>query len=232
MRSSCVRWVLAFACLVLLSAMAQAATITEYTSASAFSNASTGITLIDFPGPGPAYYNNSSGYTNNGVNFVGYDSGIFQLVLGDPTTILGAPHNLAWGFNIAKGGNSTPAGSYIQINLPAAVTAASLYLATYWEGGTTQVSIGTGNTTIFTSSVISTPTVPPAVFYGITSDTSFSWIRIFSPSGSQPVIGKFQYGDASTISQTNTPEALPMLMIGSGLLILPLWRRFRPAAAA
>ena len=217
-----------------MSVAAQAATITTYSTQSAFSNAATGITMLDFSSfaVSAVLYNNAAGLTVGGINIFGKDGvSNYSLTVADSSF---DPHYV-WGTKVIRGGNSTASDSYIQLNF-AGVTAIAFHLATFWPGSPVKLTLSSGE-----SFTVNTATVAPATFWGFTSDTAENYVRISTIGGNgSPVVVDFQYGAAGQSGggddpPADTPEVMTLLTLGAGLVALRCLKRFqaanRPATA-
>ena len=108
-------------------------------------------------------------------------------------------------------------GDRLTITLPAAVNAVSLYFGANDDNVKLSVDdSGGGSPDIFTS----TPTAPPTLV-SFATDSSFTTFTIQSTSGDGLVaIDDMQIGEMS-----QTPEAAPFLLVGTGLLMMGCFRR-------
>ncbi len=206
---------------LLLAAFASnAAVIQTYSTQPAFAIVTTGVTNFDFGSTALGSYGTSAGLTVAGVNIVGYYDASYSLLVA---TYVESPH-FSWGVPVLKGSNTL--NSFIQINL-AAATAVSLHLATYWEGNPVQITLSSGET--YTVNTPATGGLGLATFWGFTSDTPQSFVRIATIGGAgSPVLVDFGIGTASTPDPpADTPEAMTMLMMGGGLLALSGLKKIR-----
>ena len=215
-----------------------AATITTYSDPTAWQAAASGLQEIDFEGLAPAgsasTFNTSTGVTQNGVEFIGYTAtpGSYYITVVDTTAPqwsqyygFGTGDALALNMNRPNAGSSLP---YIQISLPAPVTAFGMDLFT-----------GSPNADTYTITVAGTPytvttdAAPTPVFFGVTSDTGISTITLSLQGtvyngGTLAFLDNFQYGTASAGDMGQAPEAATFLLIGSGLIgIVALKKRIK-----
>jgi hypothetical protein len=213
------------------------ATVVTFSDITAWQNATApGFTTITFEGLAPG----------------GYASFTTGLVIGDGTKFDSWPtsgslnvYNQTPGpssyFNFGSGavlaGPTCCVGSYINITLPRPVTSASFDIMTV--GGNGISFIATLNNLVSTN-YTSAPTLPwsstnpPRAFFGFTTtaDTPITNIYLSLPpsaSGIYPILDNFRYGD----TPNDTPEACTLLLIGSGLIGMSVFRRrLRRVAAA
>jgi hypothetical protein len=208
--------------------------ITTFTDPAGFEAAATGLTVDDFQGYAPSggqtSYTSASGVSQNGVEFIGYTStpGSYLIYVVSASAVQWAPYSPNGNSNalqLAPGGPSDNGGAYVQIALPAQVTAAGMDLVGTHAGGLSyDVSI---NGTPFTVAANS-DAVPN--FIGVTSSAPISTITI-SLDGTVPTDGavyldNFQFGAASAAAGMDpAPEATPFVLIGSGLIGLIGFRK-------
>ncbi len=184
------------------------------------------------PGTQDTSYSNSTGLTVSpqGVTFIGVTAnGGFDLSLVNATS---AYNNWGTGTLLAGPATATADTSYIQVNFSAPVTAFSFNGMTYGSGSHELVfTLSTGE--IFNH--VATNVLPSAPsFFGFTSDTAISSLRIASveAGGSKALIDNLILATAggSPVEPlpSDTPEAMTMLLIGSGLACFRFGRRFLP----
>ncbi|MEO8025505.1 MAG: hypothetical protein ABI823_03490 [Bryobacteraceae bacterium] len=210
-----------------LAASAHGATVT-YSDTTAFSNVTTGITTIDF-GPGDL------GPVAGGILTTYSPITVSGTYCGSPNlSVVASPspetHDIDWGTEMARiGGGCGNASDGIRINLGAGFTAAAIRIASFWEGQTVVVKLSTGDTYS-----VSTANAPPATFWGFTSDVAVTYIDVSGGGNFAPLVGQIQYGVAGAAGDGGgeTPEAMTLLLIGSGLLIFRGMKRFVPVSAA
>jgi hypothetical protein len=116
--------------------------------------------------------------------------------------------------------------SAIQINLPSAVFGVG-FLVGSWGGGAINAIINgdTGN-----PYAIPSPTLPPGpgAFWGIRNDVAISTVTIVGVDGTRAVIDSLVWGGEGVVEPpppSEIPETTSALLIGTGLLMLPLIRR-------
>lgn len=200
---------------------AYSATINWYNDSAVFNPLAQGMTMLTFNSlvaAGQAVNDyTGSGFTVGGVQFASLPSAPWQTVVdwypgtaydwsGGQYAVLLSPGNLT-----------------LHIVLPSSgYTAIAMNLATYGPaGGTLTVTANSGTTTIPTSST------PPMTFLGVTSDTPITSLDITS-SGPAILLQNFQFGTAQIAGggpDPEVPSAATMILIGTGLLALPLLRK-------
>lgn len=196
-----------------------ATTITTYTDRALWTAASTGVTTIDFEtlgaSPGAATgYSTAAGVTLSGVNFVGILPGDYYLFAEKENP----GSSLYWGSGTVLMGPwyQNLSGRYIQINLPAHVTAFGLDLMAN-SMTAQQVTIVLPGVNSF---LVNTQANPTRTFWGFTSDTPISTIQISATAS--PLIDNVSFG---TAAPAQTPEIATFILIGTGLLGLRWLRR-------
>ena len=219
-------------------APAYSTTITTYSNQATWEAAtSAGYQTVTFTGLAPAggdtSYNTPSGVTASGVEFIGYSSaGVSGIEVVDTSSV--SWYNDGTGDALVESASPEPSSSsplpYINIVLPANVTALSLDLWTASSPGMTYSITVAGNT-------YTVPTVGgnTETFWGITSDTPITSMQLDVPgatasSGTEALLDNFSFG-ADDMSAA--PEAGTYLLIGSGLIGLVILRkRLKPGKTA
>src|SRR5579863_1101157 len=222
------------------------AAVVQYTNQSSFTTATSGVTTITFgpAGSSTTMYNNSSGYTNDGATFVGYDNttgqaGSYDLKDEDVTPDWGSGAYLD---GPGSFGSSADAG--ITVTLPSNTFAIATNIMASSENpeappasdaANFQILLSTGST-VYTVTSLSGYT--SMAFVGFTSDTAITSIT-FNPQSStdRTELDNFQFGQTAGQQQTSaTPEASTLLLCGGGLLLMVRFlrrcRSMQPASAA
>jgi hypothetical protein len=206
---------------------ARSATIVTgtYTDLTSWTNAVTEDGDVTFEGGAPTNsftdYTTSSGYTNQGVQFVGVNGAGYKETIVDPN--FQSPYN-NWGTgdtltSAPYFGASLP---YIQVNLPAAMTAFSVNLGSISPNAVAVlITLSDGET--FT---VPTSNRPTLAFFGLTANTAISFIdfsvlNALPGDGTQLVMDNFGFGTGDEA----TPEAGTLSLIGVGLMSLTFLRR-------
>jgi hypothetical protein len=218
-------------------APAYATTITTYNSAANWEAATTaGYQTVTFEGltaPGTVSdYYSAAGVSNSGVEFIGYSStGASDIQVIDTTISSyyddGTGDALLQTMNRPNSSSPLP---YINIVLPANVTALGMDLWTSSSPAMTYSITVAGNT--YTVPTVGGNTV---AFWGLTSDTPITSLQLTVPastptSGTNAFLDNFSFG-ASDLSAA--PEAGTYLLIGSGLIGLVILRkRLKPEKPA
>ena len=190
----------------------------------------------------------ASGYTTINFDNLGNQQFTTGLVIGDGTTFVGTNGQL-WAdtqspgpsntFNFGSGtileGPACCSGN-ITITLPtsSSFTSVGFDIMTGHSNGSTASGISF-NATLNNSTFVytSTPTLPwsypnpTRAFFGFTTTVDSPITKLIlslptSASGVSPFIDNFRYGDAAA---TAAPEACTLLLIGSGLIGMSLFRR-------
>ena len=217
--------------LCVLSAVPASGAAIQYTDATSWSNATTGITAVPFTGIAPAggsvTYNNSTGLVVNGVQFLGFLSPTsYQLSVVDsqfasPYWNFGSPNVQSPVYDRAQSATYLPS---IRVHLPAGTTAFSTTLSTVSPNALTySVQLADG-----TTFVVSTANRPTTSFIGVTSAASIGYVDFTVlgtayNGGTYGLMQSFQIGTASatpSVSPGQVPEAATTIMIGLGLLLL------------
>jgi hypothetical protein len=209
---------------------AYSTTITTYSNPATWQAAtSAGYQTVTFEGLTPPNtetpYNNATGVTASGVDFIGYNSaGVSDAEVVDTSGVF------TW-FNWGTGDaliqsldrpNSSSPLPYINIVLPTNITSLSLDLFTTSPQALSYTITVAGNQ--YTVPTFSQPTL---AFWGITSDTPITSIQVTLAgttfnSSSNELLDNFSFG-ASDL--TAAPEAGTYLLIGSGLIGFVLLRK-------
>jgi hypothetical protein len=174
---------------------------------------------VTFDGISSGQY--SSFLALNGFDFYGISG---NLIVYNPVasyTDLGAGPSL-----------SGPIGpSAILINAPSAVFGVGFLIGS-WGGGSISAIINgdTGNPYAITAA-----TLPPGpgTFWGIRSDIAISTITLIGAEGTRPVIDSLIWGGQGVVEPppppppppSEVPETSSALLIGTGLLLVPVIRR-------
>ena len=201
----------------------------QYTDATSWTAAVTGVTAIPFSGIAPAggsvTYNTSSGLVVNGVTFLGYFSPTaFQLSVVDsqfstPYWNFGSPNVQSPGYDRAQTATFLP---YIHVVLPAATTAFSTTLSTVSPNALVyQVTLSDGS-----QFFVQTGNRPTPTFIGITSSSAITYadFMVMGTAYNGGTYGLMQNFQTATTAN-NTPEAATMLLIGAGLLFVRSLRK-------
>lgn len=192
-------------------------TITTYSSLASWQAATTGVQVDDFEGyaSGGSYTVYSSGIVQNGVQFIGISG---TTLVADTTA---GPFSWA-NFGTSQAGFVSGAGG-VNITLPSAVTAFGINLFTSPAGVTYTV------TTLATPFTVPTASSAPPTFFGVTSDTPFSSVKLQVPAGTTySAFDNFDFGTAQVSGgggDGDVPEAGTFFLIGTGLVGLALFRR-------
>jgi hypothetical protein len=222
------------------------ATVVTYSDATAWQNATAaGFTTITFdnlaPIDGSASF--TTGLTIDGTSFYGQTPNGGSLYVYNQTPGPSGWNNYGSG-PVLVGPTCCVGSPFISITLPRPVTSVGFDIMT---GGSSGINfIATVNSLQYTSA----PTLPwsypnpTRAFFGFTTtaDTPITSIYLSLPpsaSGVFPIIDNFHFGDIGTAPgdpgnpPADTPEACTLLLIGSGLAGMSLFRRrLRRVAAA
>ncbi len=221
---------------------AYSATLQEYTDVIAFGTMTENMTLINFDNLGVSangylQYGNT-GLTTSGVQFLGYLSymGGYYTALG-----WGVDNVYDWG---SAGTLRGPGGSnqYLRIVLPSGVTAIGMNFMTadYSDntGGNITITPATMNAFAPVATSVWSPGVNPSpaasgilpTWWGFTSDEPIAYLDISSSNLGYIALDNMQFGSKATEQQPSdppeVPEAATMILIGTGLGIFSLLRRF------
>jgi hypothetical protein len=211
---------------------AYSTTITTYSTAASWQAATAaGYQTDTFTGLAPAggdtAYTSPTGVTASGVEFIGYNSaGSSDIQVVDTSAF-------TW-FNFGSGDallqstdrpNSSSPLPYINIVLPASVTALGLNLFTTSPNALSYTITVAGNQ--YTVPTFSQPTL---AFWGITSDTPITSLQLALQgttynSSSNELLDNFSFGTAGSDDLSQAPEAGTYLMIGTGLIGLVILRK-------
>ncbi len=196
---------------------------------------------IGFEEVEPGAYGTPTGITvgDPAVQFVGFTgraSPTNELWVVDPAT---APDHDFGSGKVLKGPiQPTSPIAYVEVNLPADVTAIAFELMTVGvSSGEFAIALSTGEEW----NNISWPPAEPdqRLFFGVVSDLPIASLQVWQTMGaawtSYPVYDNFAYGAAGTSgaggtpdNPGETPEAGTLLLVGSGLILVWRWRRRRP----
>jgi hypothetical protein len=218
---------------ILISALAVAAcavpasaTISYYSDPTLFSNAVSGATAqsIDFGSAGQ-FFSNSD--TIDGVTFTGIDAG-FPGPSGD-LTVLAQP-NGSWptGTVLARStGSFSYSGGSITISLPSAVEGISFYIsyARGSIGGSNPLGIAVAGDSPTSSLIVSSLNTP--YFVGlVASGGSLGVVTLTAGDYTNQIeLGGFSFDTGSSGSDSSTPELGSFFLIGTGLILFPVFRR-------
>jgi len=209
---------------------ARSTTITTYTDPTAWQAASNVQQTITFQGLAPTdgstTYEGSTGLTTGGVEFIGYTSAGTSWIQVIDTDFS------SW-YDFGSGGdallqdmdrpNSSSPLPYIQIVLPANVTALGMDLFTVRPNALNYSITVAGNQ--YTAPTDPSPT---EAFWGVTSNTPISSLTLTlqgtAYNGStSALLENFQFG-TSDLSQA--PEAATFVLIGSGLIAIAGFKKW------
>lgn len=226
--------------------LAQATVVETFDSRAEWEAATTGRIDIDFESLGLgtggwSSYSTGAGLTTGGITFVGVlDPTTFYLYALNPP--LGASED--FGSSTVLRGPEYRATSYLNIILPALTTSIGLDLMTFLPDAQSFVIQLDG---VNIGEVITTASRPTRTFFGVTTDSPISEVRIVLNSGTQNLTqGLFDnvaYGTAAGTTggttgapnnpdpEAETPEVATMVALGSGLLALR-WLRTRQVDAS
>lgn len=215
---------------LLLTALPVHAALVTYTDAASFTAASTGLTTIGFEGVAPANsyaaFNDSLGYKIDGLQFLGVSSAVPSYALRIVDSGSGSPYwNFGSGATLESPSYDRSASAtflpYIHVNLPASVTAFSAELMTVSPNALTYQVAVQG-----TSFSVPTAVRPNRTFFGLTSDAPISFID-FTVAGTTYNGGTFGLIDNVQFGSElpPTPEGATFLLIGSGLVVLRIFRK-------
>ncbi len=200
-----------------LLAVPAGATVTVQNTIADWQALTTGFftTLVDFEGLATTgvspTYNTADGLTLSGIKFVGDNlDGSYYLQAYDSSE--GGLYNWGSGDYIVGGGWGP---KYLQVTLPAGITAVATDVMTSLPGHLVTVTLSTGEWY-----TVGTSANPTRTFTGFVSDTPVEWVR-FSAADSRPAIDNF------TTAFTSTPEPDALFLAGAGLIGLWLARRLR-----
>jgi hypothetical protein len=218
---------------LLALAMVSSATVVTYTSRATWEAASSGITNVDLESLGLATngyadYGTASGLTTGGLSFVGVlDPSTYYLWAYHPPT----GNDQDYESQTILRGPEYRTTSYLRITLPTATTAFGLELMTVFPGAQNFRILLDGTDIGF---AVTTASRPTRTFFGFTSTTAVSELRIALDSGTvnttQGIFDNFAYG-AGEPPPGETPEVATLLGVGSGLVMMRWIRRRTPAAA-
>lgn len=212
-RSFAISAALAAAVTLTTAALAGAATIT-YTNEAAFAAATSGITFttVDFEGVAAdnsfMFEPTPPGVTLMGANFTidhSGGNGGFLFVIGDDFYY---PDN-----SVLSSQQSTVVANNIVITLPGLETALSLNLGTLEAAESWSWELSNGDT-----GVLSAPAFDSLSFFGLTSTSGFSTLRLTGPANPADSDAmniddvSFGAGTAATV-----PEPASMVLVGSAL---------------
>lgn len=218
-------------------APAYCTTITTYNDAADWEAATTaGYQTVTFTGLAPAggatdYYS-ATGVSNSGVDFIGYSSaGVSDIQVFDTSAL--SWYNDGTGDALLEPASPQTSSSplpYINIVLPANVTALGMDLWTASSSAMTYSITVAGNTYTVPTVAANTET-----FWGITSDAPVTSLQLDVPaatpsSSTDAFLDNFSFGAAD---MSAAPEAGTYLLIGSGLIGLVILRkRLKPGKTA
>ena len=230
------RW-LYVAILVASFCISAGATVVQYSDQSSFTTATSGVTTITFAGPASNQvisYSNSSGYTNDGATFIGYDNASgpsgYDLRNEDVTPDWGSGAYLD-----GPGFFSSSANSGITVYLPSNTFAVGTNIMASGQNPGTgqpesdaanfQIVLSTGSTVYTATSIAGYSSM---AFVGFTSDSAITSITFNPQSTDHMDLANFQFGQTAGSSDPSpTPEAGTSLLCGSGLVLLVRFLRRR-----
>ncbi len=210
-------------------------TVSYATRASWLGNV-TGVTTTTFdtavagytpPGPDGFVGLAFGGITLDGVKFQGYDHSGTEYALGIVTSGPNSTYyNWGTGGAILRGYADSYQGALAHLHITLS-TAATAWGTDLMLGGGTP-----GNFTVKPNGADCTPAclaptfaLPTAAFFGMTSDTPFTFIDLFVPSNAYPALDNFSTAMASAGTPppppgdgSETPEAATMVLCATGLL--------------
>lgn len=223
-------------CLLLITATISSASVLQtYNDRPSWEAATdSGFTLVDFElldlgTNGYIAYTTAAGLTHGGLNFVGVEGAGYLMYASAPGAL---DPDYANSGKLLKGpihGNGT---GYLSVTLPSNITSFGLDLMSIFPSAQS-FTILLDNVQ---AAVVTTVTQPDRQFFGVTTDTPITNVKIYlAGSGSTTFFteGRFDnfvYGSASTGGTTGgggtgggpeaeTPEAGTLLCLGSGLLM-------------
>lgn len=205
------------------------AALVTYADVTSFNLAAPGTTSIGFESISPTAnsfrdFSTVNGLVISGVTFVGFEGpSAYDLQVVNPGSTT-TYYDFGTGASLKSPSyNSPPAGfvPYIHVVLPADVTAFGLDLMTISPNALIYQAKVSGST--FN---VQTATRPTQTFFGVTSDVpipfiDFSVTGTTTNGGTYGLIDNVQFGTASP----STPEGATFLLIGSGLVVLRLFRK-------
>jgi len=232
--------VAATACFLLAAVTARGSTIT-YSDRTAWAAATTGATNINFEGITSTYlsFSTAQGLTIDGVTFIGLtmSTPAYELWVVNPAP--GSEHDFGSG-SVLKGPQHDPSvlNKTVRVSLPGGVTSFGVDLMSNTPGAHTfTIMLSTGD--IFTN--VPTYPRPTPSFFGVTTTTAISQIdfilKVANSSEPSPLLDNFAFGMASLGGAggpepgAETPEALTLLLVGSGLVMIHFMRRRRGCLA-
>jgi hypothetical protein len=216
---------------------AYSTTITTYSDPVSWGAATTpGYQTVTFTGLAPSggftdYYS-ATGVTASGVEFIGYSStGVSDIQVIDTSAYTW--YNDGTGDALVESASPQTSSSplpYINIVLPTNITALGMDL---WTASSPAMSYSI--TVAGNQYTVPTLSGNTEAFWGITSDTPISSLRLTVPaatstSGTEALLDNFSFG---TSDLSAAPEAGTYLLIGSGLIgLVVLRKRMKPEKAA
>ncbi len=225
MFSSRFRVLIPFSLLALaLTATPGYSTTTQFSNFASWNAAATILQTIDFEGQTTG--NKTTSQTINNAAFIGYNStGVISWMIMDTSaqSFWDFGTHLAAAISLDRPAQGSPL-PFFQITLPSAVTAFAADIFTSSPNGLTFAITVDG--TPFTATTNLHPN-PPG-FFGVTSDTPFTTVNLTLQGtswngSSNAFIDNVRYGTAQ--SQSQTPEAVTSLLIGSGSVWIGFMRR-------
>lgn len=216
-------------------------TTVEYSLRSDWLAAVSGVTTTTFdtavagytpPGPDGSVNLANGGITLDGVTFQGYNntSGLYGLTIVNGGPSLGQYYNWGTGGAILIGEPYQGALAHFHMSFATAVTAwGSDLMMGATTPGTYSIQINGGACS--TACLAPTFAFPTAAFFGMTSDTPFTFIDLFVPSNARPELDNFATATATVgggvIPSGDTPEMATILLCATGLISLAKFNKVR-----
>jgi hypothetical protein len=182
-------------------------------------------------------YSTGAGLTIDDVNFIGYQNGTPTLFGKNPAS--GTDDDFLSG-TLLRGpefwsGPCCPAGSYLVAVLPAGITSFGLDLmSAYPAGASFRIELDGLDVGV----IVTTQSRPNRTFFGVRTDTPFAQVKVIMDSGTlfttYGLFDNVSYGLSSGGGGGGpgpggeTPEALTLLCVGSGLLLMRFGGRLLP----
>ena len=221
-------------------------TTAEYSSRTSWEAAVSGVTTTTFdtavsgytpPGPDGYLALAYGGLTFNDVTFQGYnDTTEYALSIVNGGTSTGQYYNWGTGGAILIGEQYQGALAHLHISFGTAVTAWGTDLMLGGTPGDYSIQINGGACP--TACLATTVAFPQSAFFGMTSDTPFTFVDLFVPSGARPELDNFSTatalvvvggggGGGGEIPSGDTPEVGTILLCATGLISLAKFTKMR-----